>query len=157
MTPHGSTTAQMPLPTSPRDFVDFAASYTGAACLLWPFAKLRNGYGAAWNGKVTTASRVVCERVHGPAPVGYDAAHNPECVSRLCVNGRHLRWATRSANNLDQHVSGTAKGVLSVADATAIKAVPLAYGSGRALAAVYGVSEGHISNIRHGRDWSWLP
>lgn len=77
-----------------RDFIDnVAMQHDSDECLLWPFAQTSDGYGVLGN---STASRVVCERAHGPPFAGADAAHS--CDVKLCVNRRHLRWATRQEN-----------------------------------------------------------
>lgn len=152
------------LPTSPREFVKFAAQYGGGECLLWPFAKLPQGYGAIGypTGRtVTTAHRVVCTLKHGTPEPGDDAAHSPTCVSKLCVNGNHLRWATRSANNEDwggraaltSKPRGNAK--LSV---EAVREVRRGRLSCSDASRKFGVSEHHIKyQVLGGTTWRWLP
>ena len=49
-------------------------------------------------------ARIMCEEAHGPPPSPkHDAAHDTPngCIGALCVNGEHLRWATRSENMWD--------------------------------------------------------
>ena len=151
----GSMTAQPLLPSSPQRFAEFAARCTATACLLWPFSQLKSGYGACWNGvSVTTAHRYVCEKAHGPAPEGHDAAHSVQCVSRLCVNGSHLRWATRGQNNGDWAAKARASGQ----PRRNAKLTPDAVRAIRAGASpsVYGVSESHGYALRTGAWWRWL-
>ena len=76
-------------------------------CYLWT-AWLAGGQGmhARLNvkGRTVSVARVVCEEAHGPPPSPkHEAAHNTPngCVGGLCVNGNHLRWATKSENQLD--------------------------------------------------------
>lgn len=53
-------------------------------------------------------SRVVCERVNGPAPTEkHETAHG--CGNSWCVNKRHLRWATHIENEADKLIHGTRK------------------------------------------------
>jgi hypothetical protein len=60
-----------------------------------------------WQGKRTTASRAICELVHGPPPTPkHQAAHS--CGNAWCCNGAHLRWATPAENLADKVRHGTA-------------------------------------------------
>lgn len=57
-----------------------------------------------WQYKGVYVSRIMCEEAHGPPPSPkHDAAHDTPngCIGGLCVNGEHLRWATRSENMQD--------------------------------------------------------
>lgn len=68
-------------------------------CILWPHGQTNNGYPSMGPSR-PRAHRYVCEQKYGPAPKGKtDAAHS--CRNRLCINPRHLRWATRSENMMD--------------------------------------------------------
>jgi hypothetical protein len=75
-------------------------------CFIWMGA-LANGrpqVGVSMTRKGAYVSRLVCEEVRGPPPTSkHDAAHNTPngCVGGLCVNGDHLRWATRKENMAD--------------------------------------------------------
>lgn len=79
---------------------------TETGCYIWlgtlaggrPFIRL----GSREKQKV---SRLVCAEIYGPAPTPkHEAAHaTPRgCIGGLCVNGDHLRWATRSENEMDK-------------------------------------------------------
>jgi hypothetical protein len=49
------------------------------------------------------AHRVSLEVFERPPREGEEAAHDPvKCPHRHCVNFEHLRWATRSENELDK-------------------------------------------------------
>jgi hypothetical protein len=78
-------------------------------CYRW-MAALANGRPQVgvklgkWNYKGAYIARIMCEEAHGPPPTPkHDAAHDTPngCIGGLCVNGEHLRWATRSENMLD--------------------------------------------------------
>ena len=55
------------------------------------------------DGRKKTVARLICEEVYGPCPAGHEAAHSTPngCIGGSCVNDAHLRWATKSANQLD--------------------------------------------------------
>lgn len=82
-------------------FLERGVFATTNDCVLWPFNRTKGGYpmvGVA--RKMTPATRIVCERVHGPAPdPRMDAAHS--CDTPPCINGRHLSWKTRRANMIE--------------------------------------------------------
>ena len=72
-------------------------------CILWPFSIGSKGYGVYED---SLAHRYVCKRVYGASPAGKPfVAHS--CNIRLCVNQRHLRWASNSENENDKRDAGT--------------------------------------------------
>lgn len=91
------------------NFVDLALNYQGNDCLMWPYAKNRQGYGyVKVNGKDVSVHRLICRRAHGDPPVeSMHAAHSCGRGSLGCVNPRHLRWATRLENDSDKDKHGT--------------------------------------------------
>lgn len=82
-------------------------THDGNTCLLWPFkSRYSNGYGSVWfNGRLSGAHRVMCILSHGepPSPILH-AAHS--CGNKMCVNPKHLRWATGPENELDKKAHG---------------------------------------------------
>lgn len=88
---------------------EVALPFEGEDCLLWPFARYRDGYGQVWfEGRLAGAHRVVCQMAHGePENDGLDAAHSCGNGHDGCVNPGHLRWATRAANFADMAAHGT--------------------------------------------------
>lgn len=66
-------------------------------CIDWPYGTTE-GYGRVWvDGKAKHTHVMACEREHGPKPKHLDdAAHS--CHRRICINRRHVRWATRQEN-----------------------------------------------------------
>lgn len=71
-------------------------------CILWPYAQMTKGYGAiGMGGKKISTSRLMCLQAHGePLVEGVGAAHS--CGNKLCINPRHLRWATQKENEADK-------------------------------------------------------
>lgn len=74
-------------------------------CYLWHGVK-----SASWrpkmlvNGKMSFIARLVCEETNGPPPTPMHlAAHSTPsgCVGEACVNGAHLRWASKRENAFD--------------------------------------------------------
>ena len=78
-------------------------------CILWPYAKFDNGYGAAsYKGKQWKAHRLALFLHTGVIPEGMVAAHAPIiCHNKACINVRHLRWATLKENTSDRVLDGT--------------------------------------------------
>lgn len=70
-------------------------------CVDWPYGR-SNGYGRI---RGTLTHIAVCEQTHGPRPDGMEAAHH--CGNPLCVNARHIRWATPLENIADKVAHGT--------------------------------------------------
>lgn len=89
-----------------KDHVDFS----GDGCLIWPYARMRGGYGHLVVGKkFHPAHRLMCEFVRGPAPSpAHQAAHTCGKGHLGCVNPKHLRWATPVENAHDRIEHGTA-------------------------------------------------
>jgi hypothetical protein len=87
-----------------------ASTYEGDDCLLWPFfIDPRRGYGVlAVEGQMKKAHRVMCEMVNGPPPEGHEAAHSCGKGREGCCTPKHLSWKTRTANQGDRRVHGTA-------------------------------------------------
>ena len=80
--------------------------YDGAGCLLWPFARNRQGYAVMRHkGRNQLVSRIVCEKAHGPPPdLGgkVDAAHACDQGHLGCVAKRHLAWKGHGKNLQDK-------------------------------------------------------
>lgn len=152
-------------PKQPRSnpglaFARAALTSDTADCIIWPFAKVTNGYGTMRvNGASTTVHRYVCEQVHGPSTLF--ALHR--CGNASCINPRHIRWGTPMENAIDRANHGMdrrgdecSQAVLSTDDVRKIKqrlAQPLKRGDKIAIAREYGVSKSTILDIDAGRAW----
>lgn len=81
--------------------------HPGDDCLLWPWRKNAAGYGVLeFRGRPWIASRVMAVLALGEPPFeGAEAAH--DCCNPLCINPRHIRWATRLENDHDKRRHGT--------------------------------------------------
>lgn len=80
-------------------------------CRLWTARINNQGYptmtvrieGEGRKNPVTMFAHRVSLEVFGRAPKeGEEAAHDVKCPHRHCVAREHLRWATRSENELDK-------------------------------------------------------
>jgi hypothetical protein len=129
-------------------------------CLLFPFGRFADGYGAVWSsGKMVKAHRFICEAAHGmPPSPEHHAAHS--CGIRTCVNKRHLRWATRAENEADKVVHGRSNrgerqghSVLTLSQVMQIKQ---ATEPQRQIARRFGISPQQVCNIKKGRAWAWV-
>lgn len=93
----------MPRMTKTRRFIAQSLKQETDECILWPYSLTSNGYpnvGRSWGGihQNELVTRIVCQKIHGPAPTGFDAGHKEGCRGKHCINKRHLTWQTRSVN-----------------------------------------------------------
>lgn len=128
-------------------------------CLIWPFARDKHGRGMLGaNGESHWAHRLMCKMAKGEPPtLEHTAAHNCGCGHDGCVNPWHLDWKTQAENLEDCRAHGTIVrhhgGNVRRLVPEQIKAIKGARGfqTQGQLAAKFGVSEGTISDIWHGR------
>ena len=124
-------------------------------CLRWPFGRSGAGYGKVTvDGKQRDVHRLICERAHGEPPSSvHVAAHS--CGRKVCANPRHLRWATRSENEIDKLRHGTA-GTLTEAEVCAARAShgPITIAE---LARRYSVAYHTMHDAITGATWRHLP
>jgi hypothetical protein len=145
-----------------REFWDQSLLMETDDCIIWPYLKYTTGY-SRYDQK--NGHRLVCEKIYGPPPTPqHDAAHSPKCVSKACINKRHLRWATKKENQADRLISGTHNrgercglSKLSKYDVLEIRRLrnEKCY-SGLQLADMYGISPSNIYDIMSNRNWGWL-
>lgn len=97
-----------------EEFVSNALDADVDECIIWPFAvRKSSGYGAhslRTNGtkRNVDAHRYTCELVHGAPFKGAEAAHR--CGNKLCINPKHLYWATHTENMGDAREHESLKG-----------------------------------------------
>jgi hypothetical protein len=132
-------------------------------CWNWTGACTLKGYGHfQFEGRFEKVHRASFMFYVGPIPDGLQVCH--KCDNPRCFNPEHLFVGTAADNIADmmrkgRHRSGAMLGEanhfskLTTAEVEEIRAAPRFYGSGRALAEKYGVSEATICNIRAGRSW----
>lgn len=119
-------------------------------CIEWPYGQDASGYGR--HGQVA-ASRAVCEMAHGRS-VG-DANHAAHsCGNRLCVNPRHLRWATAAENAADKVLHGRASVNLQPEQVLEIYRRAHCGEPLTALAAKFGIKYENARRIKTGEIWS---
>ena len=131
------------------------AQWTGDECLVWPFARAKDGRAHMSAGK---PSRLMCALVHGAPPSRiYEAAHSCGNAYGGCVNPKHLRWATPKENTADKELHGTLlygirlpQTKLSDEDVRGIRSLKGAIAQ-RDIASRYGVSESRVSQIINGK------
>jgi len=89
-----------------KAFLENAKNLNVDDCVLWPYNQSL-GYGFIHINKSNVgAHRWICEEVNGPPPFEKaEAAHL--CGYSLCINLRHIRWATHSDNCKDRKRHGS--------------------------------------------------
>lgn len=142
------------------------ADFNSDECLIWPFARASHGYGVtSFGGRHALAHRVMCEKVHGPAPTRqHEAAHSCGKGHEGCVNPKHLRWATKSENALDAMGHGTKHTMLkgeghklaklTEDDVRSIRRRRASGVSNVALSQEYRVNTSCISNVTTRKTWA---
>ena len=128
-------------------------------CIVWPFSNVR-GYAVRQKGKkLVRVCREVCEIENGPPPaVDLQAAHS--CGNRMCVNRKHLRWATAQENSDDKAIHGTQTRGSDVAVSKLkeedVKVIRERLSQGKTLtemAQIYSVSIPTIARVRDFATW----
>ncbi len=137
-------------------------AYEGDECLIWPYARTRDGYGAITkDGKSRIVSRLVCEAANGAPPTPrHEAAHSCGKGSVGCVAKGHLSWKTSVENSADSIIHGTSdrrerSGVTKLTESQVREIISSRDSLSLTKAAkMFGVSRVHICNIRSGRAWA---
>ena len=123
-------------------------------CWIWTAYKNNAGYGKfAHNGKTISAHRMSLEiHLQREITAGLLVCHAAGiCHNPSCVNPRHLRQDTKSANMLDMHIDGTMPNAkLTEEQVLEIRASDK---SQRKLAAEYKIARRTISAIISRKRW----
>lgn len=163
---HGSPTAT-PRKTPNEVAIAFLMdhlSFRSEECLFWPFDAMSNGYARiTFRGKRWSAANLVCTLVNGPAPDGHEAAHSCGNGHKGCISPIHIRWRTRSQNQMERVLHGTANrgsrhGIakLKEQDVRKIERLLVKGEAQQNIANKFGVSQGAVADINLGKTWGWL-
>jgi hypothetical protein len=129
----------------------------------WPFGVVDGYPSMTFDGRSTYLNRYVCERFHGPPPSPtHQAAHS--CGRRICLNPRHLRWATPAENWSDRILHGTdlrgERAPRAKLTEAQVREIREARGRGETLTAIgsrYGVTDVLVSRIARRDLWKHVP
>lgn len=145
-------------------WIEANMGYSGDGCLMWPFPAVDYAYPhMRYEGRQTTAARVMCEKVNGPPPSPkHDAAHSCGRGKQGCMNPRHLRWDTRSGNHADKVAHGTSirgrrnhRTKLTEADVRYIREMRGKV-RGADLARQFGLTQTGILHVQNRNSWAWV-
>lgn len=146
-----------------REFIDHVVGTVPWPdhCVFFPGRRQPNGYGrVSVDGRYERAHVYACRTAHGPRPAGKtDAAHS--CGTSMCINPRHLSWATRAENEADKVRHGTSnrgeRSAVAVLNGDAVRSIRSRYAAGgitqQQLATEHGVHIMTINDIIHLRTW----
>ena len=137
-------------------FMQHVLPEPNSGCWLWDGGAVTQGYGSFSVAGATKAAHRVSYELHcGPVPEGAMVLHS--CDVRCCVNPAHLRVGTHGENMRDRNARGRAsagerngRAKLTEAQARAIRTAP---GTGREVAARFGVSRDTVVRVRTGKVW----
>lgn len=126
-------------------------------CWLWTGGIESNGYGRTCHeGKVWWAHRLSYAHHKGPIPAGAVICHT--CDVRHCVNPDHLFAGTIADNQRDMKLKGRASRGERSSSAklteAAVRQIRTDNRPGWKLAAIYGVSQTTISEVRSRKVWA---
>lgn len=135
-------------------------------CWLWSGACSPEGYGHIrdGDGRVSLTHRASYGLHKGAAPASAQVCHS--CDTPACVNPAHLFLGTNAENMADRNRKGRARGgsnkgeahpsaTLTATDVARIRDLAESRAqTQRAIAARFGITQGHVSGILNGRRWS---
>lgn len=143
--------------TEQERFLAKVDKVAGAPCWLWTGATFVQGYGKFFptRKKTVKAHRYSWALFNGrPVPEGLVVCHS--CDNKLCVNPDHLRADTQAFNNQEAIERGRWKPNYGFANGRTIltpeqkDAIRNSNKTQMALAALYGISQTHVSRIVRG-------
>ena len=135
---------------APTQFLEKALNSETDECIIWPFGVAHSGYGIARiDGRAKSVHRHICELAHGPAAEGLYACHS--CGIRACVNPRHLRFDTPTANSADMDKHKTRR----TAKLTFEQVIEIRLSDNRSdeVCKLYGVSKSTVCRLRKATKW----
>ena len=160
---HGSNSTARVANGTAINTVNEALSSNTDDCIPWTLSVTAFGYGEMrYKNKTTRSHRVVCELYHGTPPFPRaDAAHT--CGNKLCINPRHIRWATRSENETDKIAHGRSNrgerqgsSKLTEYGVIEIRRLAITGVNPDDLAKTYRVAPRTVRDVLSGATWSWL-
>lgn len=140
----------------------------GYGCLIWTGNKSKFGYGhIRWSGRSAYTHRLSYENNVGPIPAGMKVLHR--CDKPACIDPAHLFLGTDLDNVADRqrkgrqakgetvakHVRGENSPTASLTNAQ-VRAIRVAPGPQRAIAARFSVCQMTVSNIKRRKLWAHL-
>lgn len=153
-------------------FMEAAVASVTDECIQFPFYRNSNGYGWMRYRGANKGSHVVAAiMAHGEKPTPkHEACHTCGNGHNGCVNPRHIYWGLRSDNVRDAYKHGTAFGrkhspfgqsayASKYPDALILE-IRAALAAGETTASISrrtGVSQSHVSRIKHGARPRPLP
>ena len=132
-----------------------------AGCWEWTGKKFTNGYGRAIvDRKSVGAHRVAWEISYGPIPEGQYVCHS--CDNRACVRLAHLFLGSPAENLADMKAKGRSltgeRNPHARLTTDQVREIRRRYRNGgitqAELAIEFGVVEGNVWNVLHGRSWA---
>ena len=159
--PLGGTTFE----GQPLAWLKAHVNYSGKECLLWPFARDNYVYARIrLNNRNSHAHSWMCERTHGPRPNrNHVCAHSCGRGNDGCLNPRHLRWATKSQNQLDRRAHATdPRGEghpLVRLDSSSVLTIYWRAWAGELhqnIANQFGIDRKYVSKIKHRHVWQHI-
>ncbi len=162
---HGTPLGGRTPPLASLEWLREQVSNESVECLIWPFGCNDKGYGEVhYAGAQRLAHRVMCTMVHGPAPSpDHDAAHSCGNGAGGCVNGLHLRWATKKENAADKISHGThgrgannSMAKLTEEAVHIIRELLSANSLHQDVADLFGISRTVVTRIANGTRWGSL-
>lgn len=127
-------------------------------CRIWTRSIESQGYGTIqWCGRVRKLHRLVWELVYGPIPSGMCVLHR--CDVRCCISIHHLFLGTHQDNMSDMMAKGRnvpnrgSKNGLAKLTEEQARSVREDQRSHKQIAAEYGISTAHVSNVKRRKTW----
>lgn len=131
-------------------------------CRLWTGPLNPSGYAyVCYDARRTLVHRAALEvKLGRPLKAGSWACHARECPFKHCIEADHLYEGTPQSNRDDDAALGKIhKGeqiIQSVLTEGEVRSIRKDKRLLREVAADYGITEGHVSEIRHRKKWAHL-